>query len=66
MTKKDYETIAMAIWRSGYIMDKNIIRQRAKEEIRQLIAYDLAGEFKKDNPHFDKIKFLANCGVRSI
>jgi len=63
MTNKDYELIAESIWRSGYIKDKNKIRQEAKKSIRRLIANDLAGLFSGNNPHFDTKKFLTLCNI---
>lgn len=65
MTKKDYILIATSIWRSGYLTDRNKIRQEAKEKMRRLIAIDLASELKNDNPKFDREKFMETCGVRA-
>ena len=62
MNKKDYEIIAAAIWRSGFIEDKNRIKQNAKEEMRRLIALDIVGSFKEDK-NFDEVAFLKNCGL---
>ena len=61
MNTKDYTTIAMSIWRSGYIKDKNKIRQQARERMRRLITSDLVGSFRgaKD---FDEKKFYEDCG----
>ncbi len=63
MTKKDYKIIAEAIWRSGFIQDKNSIRQQAKEDMRRLITYDLASSLANENPRFDKTKFYKACGI---
>ena len=63
MTKKDYIVIASAIWRSGYIEDKNAIRQKAKEDMRRLITLNLISELKKDNPKFDAEKFKEACDI---
>jgi len=62
MTKQDYELIATAIWRAGFIKDKNKIRQEAKEDLKRLIVINLAVELKKDNPSFDNLKFSIACG----
>lgn len=62
MTKKDFESIAKSIWRSGFIQDKNKIRQKAKEEMRRLIAYDIIGTFRK-NKNFDEQKFIKDCNI---
>ena len=62
MTRKDYELIAKSIWRSGYIKDKNKIKQEAGEKMQRLIANDLIGSLK-DDPNFDKKRFLTACGL---
>ncbi len=63
MKKKDYELIAESIWRSGYIKDKNKIRQEAREKMRRLIAVDLASNLKNKNIHFNELKFYKECGI---
>jgi len=63
MTKKDYELIAQSIWRSGYIKDKNWVRQLAREKMRRLIAIDLVSSFENENPRFDSSNFFEACGV---
>ena len=65
MTKKDYDLIAMSIWRSGAIPNKNKIRQEAREKMRRLIALDLGASLKKDNPQFDMGKFFEACGLNN-
>lgn len=62
MTKKDYELIAGAIWRSGTIPDKNKMRQLAREKMRRLITIDLAASLSHDNPKFNQAKFFQACG----
>lgn len=64
MTKKDYELIAESIWRSGYIKDKNKIKQEARESMRRLITNDLSASLKHDNQNFDINKFMGACGFR--
>lgn len=66
MTKKDYVLIAQSVWRSGYIADKNQVRQQAKESMRRLIAIDLASSLKHENPRFDREKFMEACGFRGL
>lgn len=63
MTKECIKLIAESIWRSGFIKDKNKVRQQAKEDMRRLIANDLAGSLKNENKNFNKDKFLSNCGI---
>lgn len=66
MTKKDYELIAMSIWRCGYIKDGNQVRQQSKEKMRYSIALDLAYSLKHDNPRFNPDKFMEACGFRVL
>lgn len=66
MNEKDFEAIAKSIWRSGFIRDKNKVRQEAKEKMRRLIAYDLSSEIGSLNPDFDKSKFFEACNVPKI
>jgi hypothetical protein len=61
MTKADYKLIAMSIWRSGFIKDKNQVRQQAKEAMRRLIVSDLIGSLR-GNEGFDENEFKAACG----
>ena len=63
MSRKDYKLIAQSIWRSGFIPDKNQVRQAAKYAMRLLIANDLIGSLKHDNPNFNPDKFLKACGL---
>ena len=63
MTIEDYKLIAQSIWRSGYIKDKNKVRQQAKEKMRHLIAVDIASSLKNENPRFDQSKFYKACGI---
>jgi len=65
MTKKDYKLIATAIWRAGYLEDKNKIRQQAKMDARRLIAINIATDLKQDNPRFNRDKFMEACGLGS-
>lgn len=63
MTKKDFDLIAISIWRSGAIADKNKVRQEAREKMRHLIAVDLASSLKNENQNFDEKHFLNACGL---
>ena len=68
MTKKDYELIAQSIWRSGFALnlDKNKVKQEAREKMRSLIVHDLCGSLQNDNPRFDENKFFKACGVIAV
>lgn len=65
MIKADFDLIAGSIWRSGFIPDKNKVRQTAKEKMRRLIAIDLASSIKHINPDFDRSSFMIACGLGS-
>lgn len=58
-----YEIITGAIFRSGFIKDKNKVRQQAKESMRNLIASDFVGSLKNIDPNFDEVSFLKACGL---
>jgi len=62
MTKKDYKIIATAIWRTGFIEDKNQVRQQAKTDARRLIVSNLIADLKEENFCFDVKKFRKACG----
>ena len=57
------QKIATAIWRSGYIKDRNKVRQRSKVEMQRLIVSNIASELKEENPNFDTEKFEIDCGL---
>ncbi len=66
MSKKDYELIASAVWRSGAAMRIGRTRKDiaiGREQMQKLIAGDLAATLSHDNPRFDKDRFLKACGV---
>jgi len=63
MTKKDYELIATAVWRAGFITDKNKVREQAKKDRARLIAINLATDLKRDNERFDEDRFMSACGL---
>ena len=63
MTRKDYKLIAAALWRAGYLEDKNKIRQKAREDMRRLIAINLATDLKEENPRFDRSRFMEAAGL---
>jgi len=50
--------IAESIWRSGFIADKNKIRQEAREDMRKLIANDISASL----PEKERDNFIKDCG----
>lgn len=61
MTKEEIKTISNSIWRSGFVPDKNKIRQQAREKMRSLIAHDLAGSLFTSKE--EQNQFLADCKI---
>lgn len=61
MTKKDYELIASAINAERY----STISQGSNQALTALdgLSYVLAGKLAADNQRFDRVRFLAACGV---
>lgn len=57
MTKKDYVLIAAAI--------KAASNAPGYPQRNAFVAFALADALQRDNPRFDRAKFLAACGVQS-
>lgn len=66
MTQPDYNLIATSIWRSGFIKDKNQVRQLARSKMQQLIAIDIAASLAHANPDFNREQFMHACGVSDV
>jgi len=56
----NYKIIAESIWRSGYIKDKNKVRQEAREKMRRLIALDISSFIEDEK---ERAEFLKNCSL---
>lgn len=56
MTKKDYIRIAV-------IVNSYYVSYSDESETVENIALDLADMFEKENPRFDRDRFLIACGV---
>lgn len=67
MTRKDYVAIAAAIKAArADIVSKEPEASRADmKDGASLAAEHIADVMKRDNPHFDRARFLAACGVQS-
>ncbi len=69
MTKKDYELVAMVI--KGQLENNNLLEsmgwtpkdRRLSEAVVEDLAHFMAYHLKKQNPKFDRIRFLKACGV---
>ena len=65
MTRKDYVAIAAAIRQQAYSPNADINTRNAAEGTREHIADDIADAMARDNPRFDRARFLKACGVQS-
>lgn len=66
MTKKDYELIAGAIYRSVRVTqwtNKNRVKREAELKALRLVATDLASSLAHENPKFDRKRFIEACGI---
>ena len=64
MTKKDYVAIARIINTSNRETGDKAANQ-ARKHLLDCVANDLADIMERDNPKFDRARFLTACGVRS-
>jgi hypothetical protein len=65
MTKKDYIAIAGAINQSNYVPKADTGYAEGTANACYTIAHKLAYIMERDNPRFDRARFLAACGVQS-
>jgi hypothetical protein len=63
MTRKDYVKIASVI--ATHIEISNEEGRGDQIETLEFLAGDLAHMLHRDNPRFNRDKFLAACGVKS-
>lgn len=61
MTRKDYELIAKAL--KTQIEISRTYNEEDGEFAVTNIAFDLVTDLAKDNPRFDRDRFLKACGV---
>lgn len=60
MTRKDYRLIA-AVFRTGY---KQVANNDYERAVVAVMVDRLAEALTKENPRFDREKFLKACGVK--
>jgi len=63
MTRKDYIAIAAALREASAPVWASQIFPTSGEEMRQDIIGRIASVLQADNPHFDRARFLAACGI---
>jgi hypothetical protein len=65
MTKKDFELIAAALWRSKPLAILNPKADAVRQSVYEMCARNLADALATTNPRFDRARFLQACGVAS-
>ena len=60
MTKKDYEMLARLI---NHRVQRDLPLRGFAFETLKGFAWDFSDEAKRDNPRFDRDRFLKACGV---
>ncbi len=63
MTRKEYEAIAAALHLAGIAV--RIGAGKSAEYAIRLAATHIAATMARDNPRFDRARFLKACGVQS-
>lgn len=59
MTKKDYELIASNIYRQI-----QICKERGYDASQiEMLVYEFCNDLEKDNPKFNRKKFVEVCGI---
>lgn len=59
MKKKDYEMVA-----SNFYRQIEICKERGYDISQiEMLAYELCNDFEKENPKFQRVKFMEACGV---
>ena len=67
MTHKEFEAVSTTLKNAlqlGELAEDESVR-RAHVSMVTLIARDLSVVFAESNPHFDRSKFLAACGINN-
>lgn len=64
MTKKDYESIAAIFARidCNHETDSDLYDEGHTTAMRDM-AYELCTVFQRDDPRFDRRRFLKSCGI---
>lgn len=63
MTKKYYEMIAGALWRSKPLAILNPKIDAVRQSVYDMCVHNIADVCAADNPKFDRARFLKACGV---
>jgi hypothetical protein len=63
MTKKDFEAIARAMYRSTQDFNDYASRVTSNKQFHTYLCYSLSDALAESNPRFDRYRFLRACGV---
>ena len=63
MTKKHFEAIATIIKQTGEYESMGVEYSAGFHDALSDVAGSLASEFARENPRFDRHKFLTACGL---
>ncbi len=64
MTKKDYVAIAQTIYAARCDIAEAALEGKQRNSVDYEIIQQLAEMLQKDNPRFNRQRFLAACGVK--
>lgn len=64
MHRKDIEGIAKAIKKAKNPNRESKYLAQASEDMRRVIALDIANDIKSRLPSFDTVRFILSCGVK--
>jgi hypothetical protein len=65
MTRKDYELIASALRSSRLHLPSNDERQAGAKDQWETTVEEVADDLERENPRFDRNKFLTACGLEA-
>lgn len=63
MTRKDYQSIADALVRAQFRMEDTLGNVSAANMCAYDVADSLAREFARENPNFNRDRFMKACGL---
>lgn len=62
-TKKDFCAVARILSQSVHSQYPSAVYEAGAREARSYVAYALADWYARQNPRFDRSRFLAACGI---
>lgn len=61
MTRKDYELIAKVL-KTQLELSRGFGEEDGEAAVKNIV-FDLMADLAKENPRFDRVRFLSACGV---